>query len=781
MSKDNYNLNAGLKFINPYNFVPVNGVISRLEGDREDAGNQSSVLHSGVLHCSLYAKTDLIIPDASEKEIHEVCVTDPASGKKKKETLDRFPFMKVDNELIIPAGSLRGPIRSVYEAVTNSCYPTLRQDQMISTRSQAEENSTMCPGILYRRNGEWTLSKATEYRVGKELLGNMKYGQTVKFNYQSVTGTNRKGKEFNYLKVTEFSETGEKSGYVFRGEYIGGKKTERIFESGDLLKTKNDQLNIAVRRLQQLLKEYQDIYDDKRKRQKLPKQHGAYTHIHPEFFDQDERHLPVWYRFSAGKCYLSLACIGRYAYQHTLNDVLNRMGGYAPCSNPDKACPACILFGMVGGKEGGRVGKVRFTDAHRVDKGGDPHYSILKELGQPHITYLPFYTVNGKEYDDEGVSIRGRKFYWHHKPDAGFYQAGEDEINKMTSEMEILDATTETGTDKITTTFKFDVYYDRITEKERQELAWILCLGDNHVDSDLCHKIGHAKPFGFGSVKIIIDGFEERTFGDQGYVITEGSAEELEYDHVFKEKRETASFKALMQVLNFSTLSGLQASTPVRYPYIDPNGFTRKYVEVEERNGEKKRSRDGSIIKDIRYVNADGIQKPVNDFASHQWYGKFRFDYNKRERSVSILPLATTKTGEISYDTIVMPAAQYELEPPKESGQRKTSSKGTGPIPNRGSSSGSAGSGKLTKSFMIKLTEEEEAAGYMAGKIVDKGKKGNIGHVQPYNTDEKVFLHEQYCITPISQLKVGDHVIFKKEENQRGTDPFRAVEVHVRQ
>jgi hypothetical protein len=54
-------------------------------------------------------------------------------------------------------------------------------------------------------------------------------------------------------------------------------------------------------------------------------------------------------------------------------------------------------------------------------------------------------------------------------------------------------------------TFSFDVYFDQITSKQLKELIWVITLGENQSDSNLQHKLGHAKPLGYGSVKLIID------------------------------------------------------------------------------------------------------------------------------------------------------------------------------------------------------------------------------------------------------------------------------------
>lgn len=50
------------------------------------------------------------------------------------------------------------------------------------------------------------------------------------------------------------------------------------------------------------------------------------------------------------------------------------------------------------------------------------------------------------------------------------------------------------------TVFKFRVYFENITEEELNRLRWSLTFDD----PDCAHKIGRAKPLGFGSVRMSV-------------------------------------------------------------------------------------------------------------------------------------------------------------------------------------------------------------------------------------------------------------------------------------
>jgi hypothetical protein len=65
----------------------------------------------------------------------------------------------------------------------------------------------------------------------------------------------------------------------------------------------------------------------------------------------------------------------------------------------------------------------------------------------------------------------------------------------------------------------------------------VITLGDNRADSNYCHKLGHAKPLGYGSVKLEITDCELRKLcrdGDRLYVTMEKRPVEQNPAHHFK-------------------------------------------------------------------------------------------------------------------------------------------------------------------------------------------------------------------------------------------------------
>ena len=124
------------KIMNPYNFISFGEEINSNRKSREEGYRDSSRLLSGWLDVELIPSTPLIIPDGA----HPLYI-DPKTRKvetklddyKKKNCHKKYDFMwrydeNGQKQYYIPGSSLRGMIRSVYEAATDSCVPFLLAD-----------------------------------------------------------------------------------------------------------------------------------------------------------------------------------------------------------------------------------------------------------------------------------------------------------------------------------------------------------------------------------------------------------------------------------------------------------------------------------------------------------------------------------------------------------------------------------------------------------------------------------------------------------------------------
>ena len=574
------------KFINPYTFVPAPKSRHVNRGKPEEPG--SADVHTGVLRCRLYVRTPLGIPDAENIKDEE--------GHKK------YPFYSCEEDgkriLMIPGSSLRGPLRSVYETATDSCFSTLRENTGLSKRTENE--NAYQPGILKWENGQWNLYQAKRYllavdpgkadrrnpnqdtrytkyadlpgdsyvrifreekdgpRAAKTQAGEtLRFGDEVEFQaYTEGKGTYKKGSALIWKGVARDvrktsgnapAPAGKKRGLVYIGETFAGRKHgESIFVPETKLKIPDKSLmGYAYQGLEKTLEQYRDKTVNRN-----PGHSGYLDFEHAK----REKGIPVWYSNAGEKWSLSLASIGRTFCRSSLNDLA---GERQPCTKREKLCEACMLFGMTGEESMGS--RIRVTDA-RPTSDCKPEWVTLKILGQPRYSYLPFYARKASgvpgDYDDKGIEIAGRKFYWHNERaavDPGVYS--QEEKGKMNNTRELVMPGAE---------FRFDIYYDGVSEEQLDKLMWCLHFGGNEKDGNLCHKIGHGKPLGLGSVKIVIEEKAERTFRDGSY--------EWSREKPVKEKSEPEHIvnkEALLKVMDFRWLSrGSDKDVPIRYPMV---------------------------------------------------------------------------------------------------------------------------------------------------------------------------------------------------------------------
>ena len=534
--------------INPYTFVK-----SKKDVERFKEIEENEKLHTGVISCKLIVKTPLLIPDVETA----IGLTDDKNVE--------YPFMSIGNSenirYIIPGSSLRGPIRSTYEALTNSCFVTAGSSQNISTRTKAPFE----PGLLMWVGDKLVLKPARAYlfKVGdyksnrnddnnnvwciatqEELRRKYRYGDTIYFEGR----TSENGKYF-VKKVG----AALKKGYMYIGEYISKKRHESIFIDKKEPNILSENLDLAYQKLKETIK----IYQNEKINKNLTKDqdgifHHGYDQVDFESFENGEiEALPVWYKeikqdeTEQNKVYLSFAGIGRYNYEKGMGELL---GERQPCTSRNNLCPACRIFGVTGkNDEKGIASRVRFSDII-IDEDIEFKKYSLSPLRSPHPSYLPFYAITSdynQGYDAEGSDIRGRKFYWHHASE-------NTDINNADTTIEGI----KSGI------FSFSVYYEDLTKAQLEHVLWLLCLGENEEDGKYCFKIGHGKSLGYGSVKIIVDGYKERIVDDGNYVLRSNSQSDVN-----NKVAEVDLFKNatdLKHVLNFNTLNNKEVS----YPYV---------------------------------------------------------------------------------------------------------------------------------------------------------------------------------------------------------------------
>ena len=458
--------------VNPYNFVPLEHAPSRTALDAYYTGK----LLTGRLDYTLTTDTPLLIPDSAK------VVKDEKIDHK------RYPFFRLpDGTPAIPGSEMRGAMRAVYEAVTNSCLSVLLDstEEPFSQRLPST-NGFKDHGLLGidPETGKWVLYAA-------DVVDYLKLSEGRDGSLMCNGWLNWYGHEYHSGQHTRLRPDGPSGWLQFNRPITLYKKNYHV----RLLAPKAGrpvifrwQDDTPYRALSNILKKSAD--NDPRSAA-----HGDLLAALKRVHDNDPKQgglVPVWYLLADDngtlRCYLSGASIGRVMQGRSWTEI---MGNYAPCADTDALCPGCALFGTVKGK--GTSGRVRFTDAEaaQYESLGNKTLPILSGpkpsayefyLEKPKSTYetsigfwnYDFCSLEETKCSPDGTKQtikkfrvytpqpRGRKFYWHSAPRT------ENERSNQNATLEAMKGT-----------FKGSVYFDRITRAQLEELAFVLTLGEN--------------------------------------------------------------------------------------------------------------------------------------------------------------------------------------------------------------------------------------------------------------------------------------------------------------
>lgn len=529
-------------FLNCYNFIPL-----PLKDCQKKPVTKGQL--TGSIHCSLTPKTDIFIPNTS----NETCLSSENMGETVREF---FSYTQLENKYkmtednapdhpVIPGSELRGMIRSMYEAFTNSCMSALDFEKPLSSRV----STPFSPAILKYENDSWKLYEASKYNIpvqkqkGRFFISKkdsyiLDNNENPIYSYDKVKFSLKKDSKI----VTSINGSKDLSeGYVVIGEAFSSKKNEFIFLANfsEQISSDYEKLENAIQRYNSIIA---DFYRDSKINKAVSEPANFYKGREIPLNPENGTMIPVWYHQITDTSnnrylYLSPACIGREIFvnnfskfTYTDEPCTDEPDSYKPCSKSSKLCPCCRLFGMIG--ENSSIGsRLRFSDAKFT--GEKPKYSpitTLKELSTPKPTSMEvythikkndnttngafwnydIYTSDGKTFSpaSEYISINGRKMYYHHpecKNSRYYAYTPSSLIAKNRKRLVTVRPLKGIADNK----FEFDIFFEHITESELKMLLIVTSLLFN--DSDYCYKIGMGKPIGLGSIKIKVENVKLRT------------------------------------------------------------------------------------------------------------------------------------------------------------------------------------------------------------------------------------------------------------------------------
>ncbi|MGI8783258.1 MAG: TIGR03986 family type III CRISPR-associated RAMP protein [Acidobacteriota bacterium] len=501
---------------------------------------------TGKISCTLEAVTPLFIADS-----HDV-------SERNRHKSYRFFRLRNDegkDEVALPATSLRGMVRAAFEAATNSCMTIFTGSRMsrhedpgqarLLVPARVEPSITSESGLRLRLlPGRSELAGSNELpaawvhryapiRSSRSALGSTEYASRdvvdlgdFKHGSQCWAAARRikhPTKNFHFWNVIRLAgraedlnlQNGEEPirGYLcITNQNIENKHDERFFFEPD---PSNPEFTEFRELDMHVVRNYHDLIDDYQKRhrddvQKRTKPEDPYENergkVEPGFsrflISDTEMNLEVGalvYAQLKGEAdveYIAPVSVPRVAYNRSSDELLHTSA--LPCDRPGELCSACRVFGWVEQKPEKSApgvafaGRVEFSAGRLGKNCGVLETTPLAILSSPKPTTTAFYLTSG-DYNAHNNWLRGRKVYRHHG------KASEKEYRRF-GDVGDHQNRTACGALKPGATFRFTIHFSNLAPVELGALLWTL-----EMDGQGVHRLGCAKPLGFGSVKIRVD------------------------------------------------------------------------------------------------------------------------------------------------------------------------------------------------------------------------------------------------------------------------------------
>lgn len=649
LSSRDANANTSTVFSNPYSFVPSLSPSVK----KESSFKKPFVAHdryeglSGIINCRLKTLTPCFTSDTHFEE---------EKGKHKK--LDFFSLDKKSNQWRLPAisgSTLRGVIRSVCETVSNSTFTAISSG-ILDYRALSQASKLKC-GRVIALPTETTMGEIRLLKSAKLAFDDIPANATDTCEgwARIEDDLNRRGQVIGKIAVDCSTENPNdnqyKHGYfkltgrnVLLGENgISTKKYERFFyEIGNQIVTFSLE---EAKKYKELIETQNE--EAKRQNEAIKEQYSnekARYENDPDYLSTkdicDRRHTPLAieqlvYFQQSGQTAVNLGYVSipRWKYEKAIHQKLESQ--FHPAEDANNLCPTSRIFGFVRDKKLSKkkdnegksayAGRVYFADAKIDLTKGKVKYDenlVLEILSSPKPTTREFYLRNRenptdvwilkpngqkqehKGYNEDDMTLRGRKFYWHQE-DKGQYRRRNDEETSQNSTLKMILAKDNE--------FVFTVRFENLEEYELGLLLWSLAL-----EEKMAHKIGMGKPLGLGSVEITIDSLQiierntryQKLFQDDGK-LQEGITVESNWRDKYVAKftewmreqfgmdfGELENVKALQKILHYDKGSPnpTDSSHPIHYP-LRQNSDDKNYEWfMENRKPENVRNDRSQVL-----------------------------------------------------------------------------------------------------------------------------------------------------------------------------------------
>ena len=502
-------------FVNPYNFIPLTGAVHRAA----PASHEYFRGYSGRIICSLRTLTPFFTPDAIP--------ANPVPNPDGHETLKLL--RDTTGRCLIPSSALKGMIRAIAEAFSNSCLSVIDLDARFSWRDlksrkwrgywenreigivekmpDGDKPGWIAPAAAARVHfaelpagaGDSDDATAASFEDDPNSRLKQAVGVSIGLAKTGVSGQ---------LKITEIPEKDTKR-KTQRFIYDVELDPERWFSFDENVAREYDSATEAARDL------------DVRRPKIFSPPDFIFTSADPDNPARGlrrKRHRlregDIVYFVPVSKKSNEIARLGPVEASRVMYESGVREGvpeEFRPCSHPERLCACCRLFGWIPpsrrergrADEESRAGFVSFspalTEKPLTAADIEEAQATLRPLGQPHASATIFYLQHPDDakqtgrYDKPPYKARGRKFYWH-REEKHYKDAREDGQPKRDNQNKTVELL------KADRTFHFSISFENLSAAQLGLLLVAVqpsLLGAH----EFRHKIGLGKPLGLGSAE----------------------------------------------------------------------------------------------------------------------------------------------------------------------------------------------------------------------------------------------------------------------------------------
>lgn len=295
--------------------------------------------------------------------------------------------------------------------------------------------------------------------------------------------------------------------------------------------------------------------------------------------------------------FIAPVAVPRVSYKRKMDDLLP--AHLWKCRDYDHLCPACRMFGWVysSARVGEKTpsisattayaGRLRFSHGRMVGEAMKMGEVELAVLGSPKPTTTRFYLkpASGKPqkgqndseagYDNRQNVLRGRKLYRHHGH-TGNLEYWLNQQREYRSRMKKSNQNrTVKGALAPGARFRFSIQFENLAPVELGALLWTLRLEGKGY-----HRLGYAKPLGFGSLRLadlqleIVNMEKHLSANWLGDELDQEPQQQPDWVELFKTSMALAYEQSFAQLPHLQEMLALLGEPPedipIHYPRTDP-------------------------------------------------------------------------------------------------------------------------------------------------------------------------------------------------------------------